>query len=159
MMDENASVDKLRQENQPKYADDIREAISIGFHLKCLRCGAVYYHTQFAMSEMGYRMYSYCPECISKGIEALKAKDEQEKLGRRIADIKERVFKGLRCHAYPSDEYENANDEYRHIPKSCRQCPFFFPENPMGCSERLARMVLEYMGDEPPCYGQTFSPD
>ena len=84
MTDENIIVEKFRRETQPKCADEIKDAISIGFHLKCLRCGAVYYHTRFAMSEMGYRMYSYCPDCINKGIEALKEKDKQDKRGRNV---------------------------------------------------------------------------
>ena len=71
-MTENENVERIRQEEQPKKADEIKRAMNIGFHLKCLRCGAAYYHTEFAMSEMSYRMYSYCPDCIDKGIEALK---------------------------------------------------------------------------------------
>lgn len=70
--DENANVELIRQQEQPKKADEIKRAMNIGFHLKCLRCGKTYYHTEFAMSEMSYRMYSYCPDCIDKGIEALK---------------------------------------------------------------------------------------
>ena len=73
--DENENVKRIRQQEQPKKADEIKRAMYIGFHLKCLRCGAAYYHTEFAMSEMSYRMYSYCPDCIDKGIEALKEQD------------------------------------------------------------------------------------
>lgn len=73
--DENENVERIRQQEQPKKADEIKRAMNIGFHLKCLRCGAAYYHTEFAMSEMSYRMYSYCPDCIDKGIEALKEQD------------------------------------------------------------------------------------
>ena len=72
---ENENVERIRQQEQPKKADEIKRAMNIGFHLKCLRCGAAYYHTEFAMSEMSYRMYSYCPDCIDKGIEALKEQD------------------------------------------------------------------------------------
>ena len=71
----NENVERIRQQEQPKKADEIIRAMNIGFHLKCLRCGAAYYHTEFAMSEMSYRMYSYCPECIDKAIEALKEQD------------------------------------------------------------------------------------
>ena len=74
-MTENENVECIRQPEQPKKADEIKRAMNIGFHLKCLRCGAAYYHTEFAMSEMSYRMYSYCPDCIDKGIEALKEQD------------------------------------------------------------------------------------
>ncbi|MBQ1776545.1 MAG: hypothetical protein IIZ93_00150 [Acidaminococcaceae bacterium] len=74
-MTENENVERIRQQEQPKKADEIKRAMNIGFHLKCLRCGAAYYHTEFAMSEMSYRMYSYCPDCIDKGIEALKEQD------------------------------------------------------------------------------------
>lgn len=74
-MTENENVERIRQQEQPKKADEIKRAMNIGFHLKCLRCGAVYYHTEFAMSEMSYRMYSYCPDCIDKGIEALKGQE------------------------------------------------------------------------------------
>lgn len=73
--DENENVERIRQQEQPKKADEIKRAMNIGFHLKCLRCGAAYYHTEFAMSEMSYRMYSYCPDCIEKGIEALKGQE------------------------------------------------------------------------------------
>ena len=72
---ENENVERIRQQEQPVQADRIKRAMNIGFHLKCLRCGAAYYHTEFAMSEMSYRMYSYCPNCIDKGIEALKEQD------------------------------------------------------------------------------------
>ena len=72
---ENENVERFRQQEQPKKADEIKRAMNIGFHLKCLRCGAAYYHTEFAMSEMSYRMYSYCPNCIDKAIEALKKED------------------------------------------------------------------------------------
>lgn len=72
---ENENVERIRQQEQPKKADEIKRAMNIGFHLKCLRCGAAYYHTEFAMSEMSYRMYSYCPDCIDNGIEALKEQD------------------------------------------------------------------------------------
>ena len=72
---ENENVERIRQQEQPKKADEIKRAMNIGFHLKCLRCGKTYYHTEFAMSEMSYRMYSYCPDCIDKGIEALKEQD------------------------------------------------------------------------------------
>ena len=71
-MTENENVERIRRQEQPKKADEIKRAMNIGFHLKCLRCGKTYYHTEFAMSEMSYRMYSYCPDCIDKGIEALK---------------------------------------------------------------------------------------
>jgi NAD-dependent SIR2 family protein deacetylase len=74
-MTENENVERIRQQEQPKKADEIKRAMNIGFHLKCLRCGKTYYHTEFAMSEMSYRMYSYCPDCIDKGIEALKKQD------------------------------------------------------------------------------------
>jgi len=74
-MTENENVERIRQQEQPKKADEIKRAMNIGFYLKCLRCGAAYYHTEFAMSEMSYRMYSYCPDCIDKGIEALKEQD------------------------------------------------------------------------------------
>ena len=74
-MTENENVERIRQQEQPKKADEIKRAMNIGFHLKCLRCGKTYYHTEFAMSEMSYRMYSYCPDCIDKGIEALKEQD------------------------------------------------------------------------------------
>lgn len=74
-MTENENVERFRQQEQPKKADEIKRAMNIGFHLKCLRCGKTYYHTEFAMSEMSYRMYSYCPECIDKGIEALKGQE------------------------------------------------------------------------------------
>jgi len=74
-MTENENVERIRQQEQPKKADEIKRAMNIGFHLKCLRCGAAYYHTEFAMSEMSYRMYSYCPDCIDKGIEALKGQE------------------------------------------------------------------------------------
>ncbi len=73
--DENGNVERIRQQEQPVQADRIKRAMNIGFHLKCLRCGAEYYHTEFAMSEMSYRMYSYCPNCIDKGIEALKSQE------------------------------------------------------------------------------------
>ena len=73
--DENENVERIRQQEQPKKADEIKRAMNIGFHLKCLRCGKTYYHTEFAMSEMSYRMYSYCPDCIDKGIEALKGQE------------------------------------------------------------------------------------
>lgn len=73
--DENANVERIRQQEQPVQADRIKRAMNIGFHLKCLRCGAAYYHTEFAMSEMSYRMYSYCPACIDKAIDALKGKE------------------------------------------------------------------------------------
>ena len=82
-MTENENVERIRQQEQPKKADEIKRAMNIGFHLKCLRCGKTYYHTEFAMSEMSYRMYSYCPDCIDKGIEALK---EQEPV-KPIVDI------------------------------------------------------------------------
>ena len=74
-MTENENVERIRQQEQPKKADEIKRAMNIGFHLKCLRCGKTYYHTEFAMSEMSYRMYSYCPDCIDKGIEALKGQE------------------------------------------------------------------------------------
>ena len=82
-MTENENVERIRQQEQPRKADEIKRAMNIGFHLKCLRCGKTYYHTEFAMSEMSYRMYSYCPDCIDKGIEALK---EQEPV-KPIVDI------------------------------------------------------------------------
>lgn len=63
------NTERIRQEEQLKYADEIKESISIGFHLKCLRCGKAYYHTRFAMSEMSYRMYSYCPDCIDRALD------------------------------------------------------------------------------------------
>lgn len=75
---ENENVERIRQKEQPVQADRIKRAMNIGFHLKCLRCGAAYYHTEFAMSEMSYRMYSYCPDCIDKGIEALKKEDKSD---------------------------------------------------------------------------------
>lgn len=71
-MTEDENVERIRQQEQPKKADEIKRAMNIGFHLKCLRCGQPYYHTEFAMSEMSYRMYSYCPDCIDKAIDALK---------------------------------------------------------------------------------------
>ena len=77
-MNENEIVERIRQQEQPKKADEIKRSISIGYHLKCLRCGATYYHTEFAMSEMSYRMYSYCPDCIDKAMDALKGEDKDE---------------------------------------------------------------------------------
>lgn len=70
-MDWSAQQMKIMYEEHPVRADEIKESISIGFHLKCLRCGKTYYHTRFAMSEMGYRTYSYCDNCIDEAIDLL----------------------------------------------------------------------------------------
>ena len=77
--DENKNVESIRIKQQPIKADEIKRALGIGYHLKCIRCGSTYYHTEFAMAEMSYRMYSYCPNCIDEGINALKEKDKQKK--------------------------------------------------------------------------------
>lgn len=69
------NMERIRKEEQPKFANEIKDAISIGFHLKCLRCKKTYYHTRFAMSEMSYQMYSYCPDCIGMGLDELKKKE------------------------------------------------------------------------------------
>lgn len=74
----NETVERIREHEQPKHMNKILQSLSVGFHLKCLRCGSTYYHTCFAMSEMSYRMYSYCPDCIDKAIQLLKKKDQVE---------------------------------------------------------------------------------
>ena len=74
----NESVECIRKKYQPIYAEEIKESLYKGFHLRCLRCDAVYYHTSFAMSEMSYRMYSYCPNCIDEAIKVLKEQDQKK---------------------------------------------------------------------------------
>jgi len=75
--DWNAAIERGRQRDQPQYADEIKQSLVVGFHLVCLRCGAGYYHTRFTMSELSYRMYSYCPNCIEKAIELLLKTDKE----------------------------------------------------------------------------------
>ena len=43
-------------------------------HLVCLRCGKEQAFSIHSMQEMGYTRYSYCEDCIRKGIHTLKKK-------------------------------------------------------------------------------------
>ena len=116
--DWNANTEKNRREEQPKYADEIKEAISIGFHLKCLHCGSSYYHTRFAMSEMSYLMYSYCPNCIDKALDLLKKQgngprvlslDEVLKSGNKLMWLEIKAYGGTEL--YPTSPYNDNADE------------------------------------------------
>ena len=44
-------------------------------YLKCQRCGNTYYYSGITMKEIGYRMYSYCRECLEKGLKLLKERE------------------------------------------------------------------------------------
>lgn len=85
-MDWNAVQLKIMYEDHPKYANEIEEAVSIGFHLKCLRCGKTYYHTRLAMSEMGYRKYSYCDNCIDEAVDFLNAETARKGASEWVED-------------------------------------------------------------------------
>ena len=45
--------------------------------LKCLRCKQTYDYSWDTMDEISYTMYSYCPDCIRKGILLLKLQDKE----------------------------------------------------------------------------------
>ncbi len=45
--------------------------------LECLRCKQTYDYSWDTMDEISYTMYSYCPDCIRKGIQLLKAQDKE----------------------------------------------------------------------------------
>ena len=45
--------------------------------LECLRCKQTYDYSWDTMDEISYTMYSYCPDCIRKGILLLKAQDKE----------------------------------------------------------------------------------
>ena len=78
---------------QPDYTEwEMREAFNEGYSrgakavqekretcgLQCLRCKQTYEYTWETMDEITYTMYSYCPDCIRKGIQLLKAQDKKE---------------------------------------------------------------------------------
>lgn len=116
--DENENVERIRQQEQQKKADEIIRAMNIGFYLKCLRCGAGYYHTEFAMSEMSYQMYSYCPDCIGKALDLLKKQgkgprvlplDEVIKSGNKLMWLEIKTYGGTEL--YPTSPYDDNTDE------------------------------------------------
>ena len=43
--------------------------------LECLRCKQTYDYSWDTMNEISYTMYSYCPDCIRKGIQLLRSQD------------------------------------------------------------------------------------
>lgn len=45
--------------------------------LECLRCKQTYKYSWDTMDEISYTMYSYCPDCIRKGIQLLKSQDKE----------------------------------------------------------------------------------
>ena len=45
--------------------------------LECLRCKQTYEYSWDMMDEISYTMYSYCPDCIRKGIQLLKSQDKE----------------------------------------------------------------------------------
>ena len=45
--------------------------------LECLRCKQTYEYSWDTMDEISYTMYSYCPDCIRKGIQLLKSQDKK----------------------------------------------------------------------------------
>ena len=45
--------------------------------LECLRCKQTYDYSWDTMDEISYTMYSYCPDCIRKGIQLLKSQDKE----------------------------------------------------------------------------------
>ena len=45
--------------------------------LECLRCKQTYDYSWDTMDEISYTMYSYCPDCIRKGIGLLKSQDKE----------------------------------------------------------------------------------
>ena len=54
------------------------------FHLKCLLCkGDVGVYSTHTMEQVGYTNYSYCEDCLRKGLKLLRA-DKQEEI--RIGD-------------------------------------------------------------------------
>ena len=46
-------------------------------YLECLRCKQAYNYSWDTMDEISYTMYSYCPDCIRKGILLLKSHDKE----------------------------------------------------------------------------------
>ena len=68
-------------------ADYILEAMSESkldkqnmMHTVCLRCGEHAISIPFGLDGISYTHYSYCKNCLRKGIKLLKAKDEADEL-------------------------------------------------------------------------------
>ena len=127
---------KVVNDGNPTRADEIKEAISIGFHLKCLRCGKTYYLTRFSMSEMGYRKYSYCDDCIDKAMTFLKNETAKSVKSEWLED------------SDPGQEYGST--------WACRMCMRSLHEqhvwNPYDCGWRYCpgcgRRMVRNLGDE-----------
>lgn len=49
-------------------------------HTACLRCGEHAVSIPFGLDGISYTHYSYCENCLRKGLELLKAKDEADEL-------------------------------------------------------------------------------
>ena len=58
-------------------ANEIAKAERETCGLQCLRCKQTYEYTWETINEISYTMYSYCPDCIRKGIQLLKAQDKE----------------------------------------------------------------------------------
>ena len=58
---------------QPDHNADIDKKVG----LECLICKQTYDYSWDTMDEISYTMYSYCPDCIRKGILLLKAQDKE----------------------------------------------------------------------------------
>lgn len=58
---------------------------------KCRRCGAVYTMHDLTLDECGWTRYSYCNECLSKGIESL-VRDMWISVEQDLPDINEPVL-------------------------------------------------------------------